>query len=92
MFFVLEGDGELRFGTERYPLRAHDVVACPTGGPEVARQIVNTGTTTLRYLSLSTVSRVEICEYPDSGKVGVYASGEGAPGFPDSIRVGQSCC
>ena len=44
MFFILEGEGELRFGSERYPLRALDVIACPTGGAEVAHQIVNTGT------------------------------------------------
>ena len=31
MFLILEG--ELRFGSERYKLRANDVIACPTGGP-----------------------------------------------------------
>ncbi|MCA8896097.1 MAG: cupin domain-containing protein, partial [Amphiplicatus sp.] len=41
LFFILEGEGELRFGDKRYPLRAHDVIACPTGGPEVAHQIIN---------------------------------------------------
>ncbi|MGL6291176.1 MAG: cupin domain-containing protein, partial [Silanimonas sp.] len=34
MFLVLEGEGELRVGDARYPLRAGDVVACPVGGPE----------------------------------------------------------
>ncbi len=71
MFLILEGEGELRFGDERYPIRKHDVIACPTGGPEVAHQIVNTGTTTMRYLALSTLAEVEACEYPDSGKVSV---------------------
>ena len=42
MFLILEGEGELRFGDRRYPIRAHDVIACPTGGPEVAHQIINT--------------------------------------------------
>ena len=54
MFLILEGEGELRFGDQRYPIRQHDVIACPTGGPEVAHQIINTGTTTMRYLALST--------------------------------------
>jgi len=27
MFFILEGEGELRFGDQRYPLRKHDVIA-----------------------------------------------------------------
>ncbi len=57
MFLILEGEGELRFGDRRYPLRRHDVIACPPGGPEVAHQIINTGTTTMRYLALSTWSR-----------------------------------
>ena len=45
MFLILEGEGELRFGEQRYPIRKHDVIACPTGGAEVAHQIINTGTT-----------------------------------------------
>lgn len=53
MFLILEGEGELRFGNERYSVRKHDVIACPTGGPEVAHQIINTGSTTMRYLALS---------------------------------------
>jgi uncharacterized cupin superfamily protein len=69
MFLILEGQGELRFGAERFPLRKHDVIACPTGGAEVAHQIINTGTTTMRYLSLSTKAELEICEYPDSQKI-----------------------
>ena len=77
MFFILEGEGELRFGAERHPIRQHDVIACPTGGPEVAHQIVNTGTRTMRYLALSTLAEVEACEYPDSGKVLVVAGKRG---------------
>lgn len=73
MFFILEGTGLLRFGDKEYPLRQHDVIACPPGGRDVAHQIVNTGQTDLKYLSLSTREPSEICEYPDSNKVGVYA-------------------
>jgi uncharacterized cupin superfamily protein len=73
MFLILEGEGELRFGDQRYPIRAHDVIACPTGGADVAHQIINTGSTTMRYLALSTLADVEACEYPDSGKVLVTA-------------------
>jgi len=87
MFLILEGEGELRFGDQRYPLRKHDVVACPTGGPEVAHQIINTGSVTMRYLSLSTMSTTEVCEYPDSGKVGVFAGGDGAPPLRKMFRA-----
>jgi uncharacterized cupin superfamily protein len=78
MFFILEGEGELRFGSERYPIRAHDVIACPTGGAEVAHQIINTGKTTMRYLSLSTVVELDACEYPDSQKVLVVGRRNGS--------------
>jgi uncharacterized cupin superfamily protein len=77
MFFILEGEGELRYGEARYPLRKHDVIACPTGGPETAHQIINTGATTMRYLSLSTMADIETCEYPDSQKIGLFVSADG---------------
>lgn len=72
MFFILEGSGELRYGDERCPLRQGDIIACPTGGPETAHQIINTGDVEMRYLAVSTMAPIEICEYPDSGKFGVY--------------------
>ena len=87
MFFILEGEGELRFGDQRYPLRANDVIACPTGGPEVAHQIVNTGTGTMRYLALSTLVEVEACEYPDSRKVLVVAGSRGDRGLRKMFRA-----
>lgn len=79
MFLILDGEGELRFGNQRHRIRKHDVIACPSGGPEVAHQIINTGSTVLRYLAVSTSADVEVCEYPDSGKIGVFASAPGAP-------------
>lgn len=78
MFFILDGEGELRFGDRRYPVRAHDVIACPTGGAEVAHQIINTGSVPLRYLAVSTIAAVESCEYPDSGKISIVAGPRGA--------------
>jgi uncharacterized cupin superfamily protein len=86
MFVILEGEGELRFGGQRYPIRKHDVIACPQGGPEVAHQIINTGTTTMRYLALSTMSEVDTCEYPDSGKI-LIVTGQGADGVHAMFRT-----
>ncbi len=82
MFFILEGTGEVRIGNETHPLRAGDIIACPPGGPETAHQIVNSGTTELRYLSVSTRMYPEICEYPDSTKFGVYADFSASPDGP----------
>jgi uncharacterized cupin superfamily protein len=87
MFLILEGEGELRFGTQRYKLRKHDVIACPTGDASVAHQIINTGTVPLRYLSLSNLSDTEVCEYPDSNKIGIFSSLPGAPALRKMIRA-----
>jgi uncharacterized cupin superfamily protein len=87
MFLILEGEGVLRFGEQRYPIRRHDVIACPTGGPDVAHQIINTGTTTMRYLSLSTLADVEACEYPDSQKVAIFAGPPGETGLRKIFRT-----
>jgi uncharacterized cupin superfamily protein len=73
MFFVLQGSGELRFGTDTYPIRAGDVIACPAGGKDKAHQMVNTGIEELRYLAVSTKLSPELVEYPNSGKFGVLA-------------------
>ena len=69
MFLVLDGEGELRFGDQRFKIRKNDVIACPTGDASVAHQIINTGVVPLRYLALSNLSHTEVCEYPDSNKV-----------------------
>ena len=71
LFVILEGTGEYRFGAERYPVKVGDVLAAPTGGPEVAHQIINTGTTVMKYLGISSAAQTEVVEYPDSGKFAV---------------------
>lgn len=73
LFFVLEGEGTLRYGDQEYPVRAGDCIACPPGGPEVAHQLVNTGSAELRYLAISTAIEADVFQYPDSGKFGVVA-------------------
>jgi uncharacterized cupin superfamily protein len=80
MFFVLEGEGTLRFGDQQHPVRKGDFVACPCGGPDVAHQLVNSGTTELRYIAVSTMLDTDIFQYPDSGKFGVV--GGRPPGRP----------
>jgi uncharacterized cupin superfamily protein len=69
MFFILEGEGEIRVGEETLALRTGDVVCCPTGGPETAHQIVNTmDQGDLKYLAVSSMAYPDICQYPDSDK------------------------
>jgi uncharacterized cupin superfamily protein len=74
MFFVLEGEGEIRIGTETYTVTRGDVIACPPGGPETAHQLINTSASDeMKYLAVATSESPEIAEYPDSDKVGVLA-------------------
>jgi len=72
MFVILEGEGTLRVAGELIALRAGDVIDIPPG-PEYPHQIINTSNAPLRYLSISTQKDIEICEYPDSGKYGVFS-------------------
>lgn len=75
MFFIVRGTGTLRYGDETRKIRAGDVICCPTGGPDTAHQIVNDSDAELAYLSISTMMPAEVCEYPDSRKVGAFAKG-----------------
>lgn len=72
MFFIVQGEGTLRYGNETRKIRAGDVICCPTGGPETAHQIINDSQGNLAYLSVSTMMPAEICEYPDSRKIGAF--------------------
>jgi uncharacterized cupin superfamily protein len=74
MFIVLQGEGTLRVAGERLPIKAGDIIFIPAG-PEYPHHIINTSDAPLRYLSISTQSKLEVCEYPDSGKFGAYAPG-----------------
>jgi uncharacterized cupin superfamily protein len=86
MFFILQGSGELRVGDERYTLRVGDFIASPTGGPESAHQIINTGTEELRYLAVSTMDYPEVVEYPDSAKIALVSRQTLPDGSPRLVR------
>ena len=75
MFFVVKGTGTLRYGSQTRKIRAGDFICCPTGGPETAHQIVNDSDAELAYISVSTMMPAEVCEYPDSGKIGAFGGG-----------------
>lgn len=74
MFVILQGEGTLRVAGERVPIKAGDVITIPPG-PDYPHHIINTSDAPLHYLSISTTERPEVCEYPDSGKVGIFTPG-----------------
>ena len=82
-FVILEGRGTLRVAGELLELKAGDVAFLPPG-PDYPHQIVNTSDAPLKYLSISTQTRPEIVEYPDSGK---YLASAGPGGPPQFSRM-----
>ena len=74
MFVILEGQGTLRVAGEMLPVHAGDVVIIPPG-PEYPHQFINTSNALMKFLSISTQERPEICVYPDSGKTGAFHPG-----------------
>jgi uncharacterized cupin superfamily protein len=74
LFVILEGAGSLRVAGELLPVKAGDVVFIPPG-PGYPHQFVNTSDAPMKYLSISTQEKPEVCEYPDSGKYTVYDKG-----------------
>jgi len=95
MFFILEGNGEIRIGADTYPVTQGDVIACPPGGPDTAHQLINTSENEeMKFLAVATSESPEIAEYPDSEKVGVLAEfpaeGGGKPTVMRYIIRGQA--
>ena len=92
LFVILEGEGTYRFGPDTYPVKAGDVLAAPTGGPEVAHQIINTGTQDAeipRYLGEP--GRLgDVVEYPDSGKFAVTSRYDWATGKGGVRYIGRA--
>lgn len=72
MFFIVRGRGQLRYGSQTRAIRAGDFICCPTGGPDTAHQIINDSDEELAFISVSTMMPAEVCEYPDSGKIGAF--------------------
>lgn len=81
LFVILDGSGKIRYGDRELPLRAGDVVCCPTG-KEAAHQIINDSDGELRYLAISNKSTAEVAEYPDTGKYGVFVADGDNPMMP----------
>jgi uncharacterized cupin superfamily protein len=73
MIYVIDGQGILRFGKEELSVEAGAVVACPPG-LDYPHQLINNGAADLHYFVVSTMDYPDLSEYPDSNKVGAYAT------------------
>jgi uncharacterized cupin superfamily protein len=85
LFFIVSGKGEYRFGEETFAVGAGDIIGAPAGSQ--AHQIINTGKGDIRYLGISSMSDVDIVEYPDSKKVAIAAGVKNAD-FKTATYVG----
>ena len=68
LFLVLKGKAVLRMPEGFQELKEGDLVSLPTG-PRHAHQFHNHTDEPFRMLALSTISKEDVCEYPDSGKI-----------------------
>ena len=84
LIYVLEGEGTLRIGNEKVPVRAGSFAAMPPGHDH-AHRLYNTSAATLRYLCVSAMIEPEVCAYPDSHKIGVMVGS--APGGDPAKRT-----
>ena len=57
-------------------------IGAPAGARDTAHQIINTGTTDLRVLVMSSMREPEVCDYPDSDKFLVMVVPDGQRQFP----------
>lgn len=85
--FVLSGVGTLRGADVEHEVRAGVWVSLPRGA-EHAHQLCADKGEELVYLCVSTMNSPDITEYPDSGKLGVFAGSAPGGSVAERTRVG----
>jgi uncharacterized cupin superfamily protein len=69
---ALEGEAMLRLGDERYRIKAGDYVCFPAG-QRSGHCLINDQAVPFRFIMIGDREPNEVCVYPDSGKLMVYA-------------------
>lgn len=86
-FYILSGEGTLRTPEGERSVAAGDLLFFPTG-PAGAHKLTNSSETeTLVYIDFDVVHDIDITEYPDSDKVGIWGMGINKV-YPRSSDVG----
>ena len=70
-FHILSGEGTLRTPEGTIAVSAGDFLHFPAG-PEGAHKLTNTGTEPLVYIDFDVIHDLDVCFYPDSGKMAVW--------------------
>jgi len=70
-FFILRGEGTLKTPKGEKAVRAGDFLFFPAGSGG-AHKLTNTGSETLVYIDFDAIHDLDVCVYPDSGKIDVW--------------------
>ncbi len=70
LFLIVEGEATLRSPEGFTPLAQGDMIFFEEG-PSGTHQLYNHGDMPCLYLDLCTKANVDVCEYPDSGKINI---------------------
>jgi uncharacterized cupin superfamily protein len=70
IFVILSGEVTLRTPNGFQILRTGDIVFFETG-PNGVHQLYNHSDASCRYLDIRTKTGIDVCEYPDSGKINI---------------------
>ena len=71
-FYIISGEGILRTPNGERKVSARDLLFFPTGA-EGAHKLTNSSETEpLVYIDFDVVHDIDVCEYPDSGKIGIW--------------------
>jgi uncharacterized cupin superfamily protein len=85
MLIVLEGSVEVRTPEGEHQAGRGDAMIFRKG-PDGAHQMANKSDSEARILMISTMVEPEIAEYPDTGKIGVFAGRAPGAAGPASLR------
>lgn len=75
MFIILEGEASLRTPDGIQSVKAGDVIYFEMG-PSGAHQLKNESESSCKYVDIRTDLGMDVCEYPDSGKVNILPAFE----------------
>ena len=86
MLLVWEGTPTLRTPEGEHPLERGKVVLFRRGA-EGAHQLLNRSDGAVRFLMISTMVAPDVCEFLDSGKVGIWAGAAPGAAQPPSLHA-----
>jgi uncharacterized cupin superfamily protein len=79
LIYLIGGQGTYRFGDRSYAVKAGDILSAPAGRAEMAHQLTNSGSETLKYLCVSSLPEINVVELPEKGVLRISSRRPGGP-------------